>query len=125
MRYKIVLLILCCLSMPAFAQTQSEMTRQACEDYTKADKALNAAYMRLKNTCQKDPAFLKQLKVTQQLWITLRDAEADLLYPLGPTSGTMQPLLRCAKMMEMTQKRTVDLKQWYKDAKDGIICNRN
>lgn len=123
MRSLIICLFLTVLACPAFAQTQAEMTQQACSDYSKADKALNKAYAQLRTTCKNDAAFLKRLTETQKTWIKLRDSQTDLLYPLGPGVGTMQPLLRCTNMADMAQKRTADLKKWNKDAHDIYLCD--
>lgn len=123
MRIISLCLFLITFCSPAFAQTQAEMTQQACGDFQKADKALNVYYAQLKNTCKNDAAFLKRLKSARQTWIKLRDVQTDLLYPMGPAVGTMQPLLRCTNMTDMTQKRTVEFKKWNKDAREVYLCD--
>jgi uncharacterized protein YecT (DUF1311 family) len=122
LRISLLILIVLFAATPAFAQTQAEMTQQACNDYKAADKALNTAYQALRKTCLRDKAFLRRLLIAQQSWITWRDAETDALYPLGPASGTLQPQQRCMNMMDMTQKRTADLKAWRTQAKNTYLC---
>ena len=120
----ITILILAFLTSPALAQTQADMIRHACNDFQKVDKQLNAAYSQLRKACKRDTVFLGRLKGAQQAWIKLRDAQTDMLYPLGPNSGTMQPLQRCMYQTDITQKRTEDLKAWIKLAPDfdRTIC---
>ena len=78
--------------------------------YKAADSGMNQMYSQISKVLQPDE--LQQLKVTQRLWIQLRDAtctaESDLY-----KGGTASAPAYSACLEEETRRRTADLKTIY------------
>ena len=95
--------------------TQLQMNQCAYENFKKSDKALNRVYKKLRVKNKNDKAYLKNLKISQRLWIKFRDAELDLTFtcPSGNMRmcfGSMYPLLFNAEKTALTQQRVKALK---------------
>jgi len=73
------LIILICTS--AFCQTQLEMNRESIDSFEKADKELNEVYKKILLEYRSDTVFVKNLKVSQRIWIAFRDAELNMKFP--------------------------------------------
>ena len=65
------------LSVLSFAQTQTEMNIESYNQYLKVDKELNVVYNQILKKYSSDKVFLKKLKISQNLWVKFRDAEAE------------------------------------------------
>ena len=123
MRYIIATLIsFICLT--GFAQTQAEMNQQANESYAKADKELNTIYKQILLEYKTDTAFTRNLKASQRIWITFRDAELKMKYPERKpgTYGTIQPVCEASYLEMLTRERIKTLKTWIDGIEEGDIC---
>jgi uncharacterized protein YecT (DUF1311 family) len=117
----VVLLILGCGSM--LAQTQAEMTAQACDAYTEVDEQLNSVYKQILREYQSDRNFTEKLKKAQRAWIAYRDAHLDAIYPAGPSEyGSAHRMCRCMVLTEMTARRVEELRQWIDGLEEGDLC---
>jgi uncharacterized protein YecT (DUF1311 family) len=101
-----LLLALAALTLPALAQTQSEMNAEAAADFKKADAKLNAVYKKVKASLGEDG--LENLKVAQRAWIAYRDAEA-VLEAAPNEGGSIYPLIFASVKTRMTEARTEEL----------------
>ena len=72
-------LIFCFSSL--FAQTQSDLNKNANQGFLKADKELNEVYNKILKEYKNDTVFIKSLKKSQKIWIQLRDAEMEMKFP--------------------------------------------
>ena len=97
------------------AQTQSEMNAQAAQDFTQADKQLNATYQKVLKKFADDKLALKYLRATQKAWLVFRDAEIMAHFPHMNEPlyyGTMLGLDLNTLKKELTEKRTVELQKF-------------
>lgn len=120
-----IILILCFLSSNAIAQTQDEMNQEAQEVYELADKKLNETYTEILQLYQDDTLFIKQLKITQRIWITYRDASLKMKYPAIDKRleyGSVYPMCVSYYLAEFTNKRTSELNEWLQDTIEGEVC---
>lgn len=123
---KIFLIIILNLSFNlSFCQTQSEMKLEASENYKKADRELNSTYKKIIAEYKDDISFLKNLKISQNLWIKLRDAEINTKFPeTEPTYyGSFHPVCVSNFLTELTKKRTKELKIWLVGIEEGDMCS--
>lgn len=117
--------LFCLVGYFSFGQSQSEMNTEAARVYQKADKELNGVYQKVLADYKKDPAFIKNLKAAQKLWIQFRDAEMKAKYPDREKGyyGSSQPMCWYIHLTELTQERTKKLKVWLTGIKDGDECS--
>lgn len=116
------LLLLICST--AFCQTQFEMNEEFENSFKKADKELNVIYKKILSEYKSDPAFIKNLKVSQRIWITFRDAELNMKYPEREPGwyGSMQPMCVSSYLEKLTRARIKTLKEWLQGVEDGEGC---
>lgn len=122
---KILLTILICLaSTIGFAQTQAEMNQEAYDSYRKADKELNEIYKQILIEYKTDTVFVKNLKASQRIWITFRDAELKVKYPDREPGyyGTIHPVCVADYLEELTRVRINTLKNWLSGLEEGDVC---
>ena len=74
---KLAIIFSLILSILSFAQTQTEMNIESYNQYLKVDKELNVVYNQILKKYSSDKVFLKKLKISQNLWVKFRDAEAE------------------------------------------------
>lgn len=108
---KIILSLLLTFSINCFSQTQAEMNQKAYDIYDKADKKLNTVYQQILIKYKSDKLFVENLKKSQRIWITFRDAEMDMKYPNYPNyyHGSIQPTCRAIYLTELTESRIKNL----------------
>ncbi|HXD94005.1 MAG TPA: lysozyme inhibitor LprI family protein [Bacteroidia bacterium] len=106
-----------------FAQTQMQMNDSTKKEFLKADKELNQAYQQILKDYNTDTLFLKNLKVSQRIWIEFRDAEMKMKYPLKESEYySMQSVCWYSYMQDLTETRTKTLQQWLKPMEEGDVC---
>lgn len=97
------------LTLPMAAQSQSEMNRQAEQDFKAADAELNRVWAELKPRL---PVHLRDKLVDSQLkWIQFRDAEAEAR-AAEVEGGSLRPLVYFGSLTETTRLRTQQLRSW-------------
>lgn len=108
----------------SFGQTQDQMNQKAYDNYQKADKALNASYAKILKEYKKDTEFIKNLKKSQKIWITYRDAEMRVKYPNrgSGTYGSSHQMCWYIYITEFTKKRTKELNVWLTGITEGDVC---
>ncbi len=107
-----------------FGQTQSDMNADASLKFKAADKKLNLAYQRIIINYKADTGFLKNLRISQRIWIQFRDAEMITRYPVRTDGyyGSIQPMCWLSYKTELTNDRTKKLMVWLKGEVEGDVC---
>lgn len=114
------------LSLFCFSQTQAEMNIESYNNFKKADKELNLVYDKILKKYSNDKLFIKKLKISQNLWIKFRDAEAEAKFPAEDAKfeyGTIFPVCYNSFLEDLTKKRITELKEWLFGYDDGNVCN--
>jgi uncharacterized protein YecT (DUF1311 family) len=108
----------------AVAQTQQELTDEACGKYKEADADMTQVYERILKEYQKDADFIPKLRAAQRAWLTFRDAHLAALYPRegAGAHGNVQPMCRCAILAQLTLERTQQLRDWLDGTQEGDVC---
>jgi uncharacterized protein YecT (DUF1311 family) len=108
----------------SFAQTQNQMNQKAYDNYRKADKDLNTAYSKILKEYKSDTEFIRNLRKSQKIWITYRDAEMSVKYPNrgSGTYGSSYQMCWYNYITEFTRKRTKELNVWLTGIKEGDVC---
>jgi uncharacterized protein YecT (DUF1311 family) len=121
----ILTLFLSITLLSGFCQTQLELNSDAHESYMTADKELNDVYQTILSEYKSDTIFIKNLKASQRIWITFRDAEVLVKYPeIGSSNyGSVLPMCVSLYLEQLTRTRITTLKEWTTGAFDGDVCN--
>jgi uncharacterized protein YecT (DUF1311 family) len=108
----------------SFSQTQSEMNIDAENSFEKADKELNDVYTMILKEYKEDTAFIKNLKISQRIWIQFRDAEMNMKYPQREDGyyGKVESMCWYKYEEDLTKERTKKLKVWLQGIKEGDVC---
>jgi uncharacterized protein YecT (DUF1311 family) len=109
-----------------FSQTQLEMNDEENNKFKLADKELNATYQKILKEYKTDFEFLKNLKVSQNIWIKFRDAEMKTKYPDRKEAGyygSVQPMCWSIHLIQLTKERTKNLKIWLTGIPEGDVCS--
>ncbi len=104
------------------AQSQYDLNASASKDQQKAEKELNAVYQKVLAQYKADTAFIRNLKAAQRIWLQLRNADVDAMYPPDPLAGSVTPMCRSNAWTEITTGRTKYLKQWLNGTEEGDVC---
>lgn len=122
---KYFLLVMSLMTGVAYAQTQVELSGDACSEYKQAEAELNSVYREVLATHKRDRAFEKKLKEAQLAWIKFRDAHLESIFPAANKQqeyGSAFQMCYCGELAEITYKRIAQLKQWLA-AEEGDVCN--
>lgn len=117
-------LILMTFSLSVYSQTQLEITKKTSNDYLKLDQELKMVYDQIQVDYGNDSIFIEKLKNSQQIWIKLRDAELEMLFP-DPENrlyGSMYSMCRNGYLSNLTKDRIDHLKEWLKPTPKGEGC---
>jgi len=114
-----------CLCTNLFCQTQAELNEESGKKYLKVDKELNDIYRNILKDYKDDTTFIKNLQISQRIWIQFRDAELKMKYPereLG-VYGSIQILCESMYLTDLTQSRINSLKTWIVGVEEGDACS--
>ena len=116
------LIIMICST--AFCQTQFEMNLESGDAFAKADKELNEIYKKILFEYKSDTAFIKNLKASQRIWITFRNAELKMKFPDRERGwyGSMHPMCVSGYLENLTLARIRKLKEWLQGVAEGEGC---
>ena len=125
MKAFIISLLLSLFTLQTTGQTQVELNQNSYQDYQKADKALNAVYQKILKEYVNDAEFIKNLKISQRIWVQFRDAEMKMKYPDREAGyyGSIQPLCWNDYLKQLTEERTQKLKVWLVGIEEGDACS--
>lgn len=123
MKSLFIFLLLMTGSMAAFSQSQSELNKQAGQEYKDADKKLNEIYQLILKEYAPNKTFVKNLKEAQRIWIQFRDAQVSVMYPGSAKSyGSVFPMCKANYLAELTHQRTDALRVWLNGLPQGDVC---
>ena len=123
---KKLLLILLCLPMIGFGQTNIKIEENANQSYKNSDAELNEVYREILNEYSNDTIFIKALRISQRNWIKFRDSELKMKYPDRGSAdwyGSIHTLCVSNYLAELTQIRTERLKIWLTGIEEGDVCS--
>jgi uncharacterized protein YecT (DUF1311 family) len=108
-----------------FAQTQSELNKEKNDSFMEADRELNEIYKKILSEYKSDSLFVNNLKVSQRIWITFRDAELKMKYPDREPEyyGSVHPMCISMYLEYLTRERIKTLKVWLDGIEEGDACN--
>ena len=101
------------------------MNMMQYESYKKADKKLNEVYQAILKKYKSDAEFIKNLRKSQRIWITFRNAEVKVKFPDREDGnyGSIHPLCISAYLEELTLDRISTLTHWINGAEEGDGCS--
>ena len=104
--------------------TQDEETKAAIKEFKIVEAELNTVYNKILTTYKSDSEFIKNLKVSQDLWVKFRAAEVKVKFPAAPAAYG-DPYTMCVNdyLTEMTNERITRLNAWLKGTYEGDICS--
>ncbi len=91
-----------------------------------ADTELNRVYHLIRKVYAEDVIFLSKLKKSQLLWIKLRDADMEMMYPLENKRveyGSAFAMCSLTEKTNLTLQRVLYLKKWIAGSKEGNFCS--
>jgi uncharacterized protein YecT (DUF1311 family) len=96
-------------------------------DYQRADRDLNKVYNELMQTLAgfdddfrdltRSPSQETMLRDAQRAWIVFRDKECERVY-WSEGGGTIAPILRLSCLVDLTEKRTTELRAYVHDSRE-------
>jgi len=125
-RMKLLLILsLGLISYTGFSQTQLEINEKALNSYKKVDQDLNDIYKKILFEYKTDTIFIKNLKASQRIWVSFRNAELNMKYPNREPGyyGSIQPTCVAMYLEELTKERIKTLKIWLIGIPEGDCCN--
>jgi len=71
-----------------------------------------------------DTAFIKNLKASQRIWITFRNAELKMKFPDRERGwyGSMHPMCVSGYLENLTRARIKTLTEWLQGSEEGEGC---
>lgn len=120
----ILILLFGFYSTVIFAQTQTELNIETNNSYKKTDKELNEVYQKILSEYKSDTIFIKNLRASQIIWITFRDAELKMKYPEREPGyyGSVHPICIANYLEKLTRERINTLKVWLIGIEEGDAC---
>lgn len=120
-----LLLFLVTLSLTSKSQTQLEMNNDANKEYIRSEIELNKVYKKVIEVYQSDTNFILKLKISQKLWLSLRNAEIEMKYPAQDKRlnyGSVNPMCISYQLQYITDNRTEQLRTWLIGSEEGDMC---
>nr|WP_241461398.1 lysozyme inhibitor LprI family protein [Aquimarina macrocephali] len=102
------------------------MNKDANNEYQKADIELNEVYQNILTEYKSDTIFIDRLKKTQRIWISYRDAELEMKFPVKNKQteyGSVYPMCVSYFLKELTEERIEKLKVWLIGVEEGDVCS--
>jgi uncharacterized protein YecT (DUF1311 family) len=109
----------------SFGQTQADRNQTAFANYQKVDKELNVVYKNILLKYKEDSEFIKNLKASQRIWISFREAELKMKYPEREAGyyGSLHAICRADYLNRLNRERIIKLREWLKGAEEGDACS--
>lgn len=108
------------------AYTQGDLNLCSSISFKAADTELNRVYHLIRKVYAEDVIFLSKLKKSQLLWIKLRDADMEMMYPLENKRveyGSAFITCSLTEKTNLTLQRVLYLKKWIAGSKEGNFCS--
>ena len=123
---RLLLILFLTFNSNCFSQTQSEMNKEANNEYQKADNELNNVYQKILTEYKTDSIFIDRLNTAQRIWISYRDAELEMKFPAENRQaeyGSVYPMCISYFMKDLTEERIEKLEIWLAGIGKGEICS--
>ena len=123
---RIVIILFLTFNLTCFSQSQSEMNKEANNDYKKAYIELNNVYQNILTAYKYDTLFIDRLKKTQRIWVSYRDAELEMKFPAENKQivyGSVYPMCVSFFLKELTEERIKKLNVWINGIEEGNVCS--
>lgn len=120
-----LLLIVVSFCSTVCAQSQGDLNDEARSRYELADKELNEIYKEILVQYKSDTLFIKNLKISQRIWLKFRDAELKMKYPDREVGyyGSVHPMCVANYLEQLTSTRVNTLKKWLEGAEEGDVSS--
>lgn len=102
------------------------MNKDAYDLFNKADKELNSVYQKILSEYKTDSLFVENLKISQRIWIKLRDADLEMKFPADNKQskyGNVYSMCASLFLKELTEERTEKLRVWLNGIEEGNVCS--
>jgi uncharacterized protein YecT (DUF1311 family) len=111
----------------SFAQalpSQVDQSRNSCSDYLKVKKGMDDMVKSIEEEYAKYPKFLVKFKKAQELWVSYRDAQVEMIFPEADKAqyGAFYPTCRCNWLVEFTNDRLDFLVKFVSNTYDVEPC---
>ena len=123
---RIVIILFLTFNLTCFSQSQSEMNKEANNEYKKADIELNNVYQKILTEYKFNTVFIDRLKKTQRIWMSYRDAELEMKFPAENKQtvyGSVYPMCVSFFLKELTEERIEKLNVWINGIEEGNVCS--
>jgi len=116
--------ILIFISNFSFSQSQMEMNISAESKFIRIDKKLNEVYNQILVEYSDNKQFVKNLKISERLWVKFRDAEILMRYPEDDAIREASVFNLCyfEHLTELTESRIKTLQEWISGVREGDVC---
>jgi uncharacterized protein YecT (DUF1311 family) len=124
MRKVLIVLLYLIFNFNINAQTQQDLNQDAQKKYKLAEDEINMVYKEIIQKYKTDSLFVKNLRVSQRIWIQFRDAEIKMKYPSNDPYveyGSIYPVCYYSYMEILTRERIQKLTEWL-SKKKSVGC---
>jgi uncharacterized protein YecT (DUF1311 family) len=117
--------LLVLIGSQSYSQTQLQMNEAEHKKFLEADKKLNEVYKQVLSEYKGDTLFIKNIKISQGLWVKFRDAEMKMMYPDREPGfyGSVHPMCWSVYKTELTNERIKKLRLWLAGQEEGDPCS--
>ncbi|MBA8838074.1 lysozyme inhibitor LprI family protein [Ochrobactrum sp. RH2CCR150] len=105
----------------ANAQDQATMTQCAGEDFSAADKKLNASFKEIQKRLADDADGKKLFVKAQRAWIAFRDAECAFT-TADASGGSIYPMLVASCKTDLTKQRNEQFQKYLSCEEGDTSC---
>ena len=112
------------LCIPFIASASSTADEDFCAQLKSAKVEMEEVLSKIQKKKRDEPAFLKAMSKSQQVWKEYVDAELTMQFPSkNPADyGSVLPMCQCVSRLDLIQERIATLRQWLEPAVEGDVC---
>jgi len=100
-----------------------DLDNQSNNSAQNADKQLNEVISQIMTEYKSDTLFIKNLKTSQTIWETFREAELNMKFPAYQNYyGSILPMCKSEYYTKLTNDRVQSLKVWLDGIPEGDGC---
>ncbi len=113
------------LSSLSIAQTQYEMNEIAANALKSSEIELETVFNQIVGEYMSDGVFIQNLKKSQKIWKTFRDAELEARYPEKEAGfyGSIHPYCQATFLEKLTRERISALQIYQEGLAEGMTCH--
>ena len=105
-------------------QTQQEMNSEAYESLKLVENQMSEILTQIFADYQDDGQFIQNMKLSQDIWMSLRSAELSVRFPDKGEGyyGSILPVCKANYLEELTKSRIEHLQAYLKGGQEGNAC---